>query len=211
MSLERWEKDDSLVARIESLDWRQRYQTAVLALRRLRAPVLEIAMPAEWGIPLDLVSSIFATLTAEPSNALADAIHTAADELQTAPLFSSEWDPGLTQEVQLETIGALLRLNDRLMDLDVDSAEYIVYKTRAMTTYLDEFVADSLTPNPAEDTHQRYHSQLGDEVGVYGLDYFGSRNIELELACHAGIVQQSPDEGFFSSAAGRELLELCGA
>jgi hypothetical protein len=38
------------------------------------------------------------------------------------------------------------------------------------------------------------------------LGYFGSRNIELEFACHAAIVNQSSDEGFFSSAEGRELL-----
>jgi hypothetical protein len=40
----------------------------------------------------------------------------------------------------------------------------------------------------------------------YELGYFGSRNIELEFACHAAIVNQSSDEGFFSSAEGRELL-----
>lgn len=45
-----------------------------------------------------------------------------------------------------------------------------------------------------------------DEIRVYGLGYFGSRNIELEFACHAAIVNQSSDGGFFFSAEGRELL-----
>jgi hypothetical protein len=122
-----WERDDSLVARIESLDWRQRYQTAVMALRRLRVPLMEFGMPADWGVPLDLVRSLFVTLTAEPGDALADAVHTGIDELQMAPLLADREyvDPDLIQEVQLEAIGCLLMLNHGLMDLDVDSTEDI--------------------------------------------------------------------------------------
>jgi hypothetical protein len=203
-----WERDDSLVARIESLDWRQRYQTAVMALRRLRVPLMEFGMPADWGVPLDLVRSLFVTLTAEPGDALADAVHTGVDELQMAPLLADREyaDPDLIQQVQLEAIGCLLMLNDGLMDLDVDSTEYIAYRVRAMSHYLDRCIDDSLTPDPGEDAHELYLSQLGDEIRVYELGYFGSRNIELEFACHAAIVNQSSDEGFFSSAAGRELL-----
>src|ERR1700730_11174136 len=97
-----WERDDSLVARIESLDWRQRYQTAVMALRRLRVPLMEFGMPADWGVPLDLVRSLCVTLTAEPGDALADTVHTGVDELQMAPLLADREyaDPDLIQQVQ---------------------------------------------------------------------------------------------------------------
>jgi len=203
-----WERDDSLVARIESLDWRQRYQTAVMALLRLRAPMMEFGMPADWGVRLDLVSSLFVTLTAEPGDALAEAVHTCIDELKTAPLLADgEYvDPDLVQEVQLEAVSCLLTLSDGLMDLDVDSTEYIAYRVRAMSRYLDGLIDDTLTPDPDEDAHELYLSQLRDEIRTYGLGYFGSRNIELEFACHAAIVSQSSDGGFFFSAEGRELL-----
>lgn len=203
-----WERDGSLVARIESLDWRQRYQTAVMALRRLRAPLMEFGMPADWGVPLDLVRSLFVTLTAEPGDALADAVHTGVDALRRAPLVADREyvDADLIQEVQLDAIGCLLMLNDGLMDLDVDSTEDIAYRVRAISHYLDGFIDDSHIPDPGEDAHELYLSQLGDEIRVYELGYFGSRNIELEFACHAAIVTQSSAEGFFSSAAGRELL-----
>ena len=130
-----WERDDSLIARIESLDWRQRYQTAVMALRRLRVPLMEFGMPADWGVPVDLVRCLFVTLTAEPGDALADAVHTGIDELQMAPLLADREyvDPDLIQEVQLEAIGCLLMLTDGLMDLDVDSTENIAYGVRAMS------------------------------------------------------------------------------
>jgi hypothetical protein len=75
-----------------------------------------------------------------------------------------------------------------------------------MFHYLDECIDDALTPDPGGDAHDLYLSQLGDEIRVYELGYFGSRNIELEFACHAAIVNQSSDEGFFSSAEGRELV-----
>lgn len=203
-----WERDGSLVARIESLDWRQRYQTAVMALRRLRVPLLEFGMPAEWGVPLDLLSSLFVTLTAEPGDALAAAVHTGVDALRRAPLVADREyvDADLIQEVQLEVIGCLLMLNDGLMDLDVDSTEDIAYRVRAISHYLDGCIDDAHTPDPGEDAHERYLSQLTDAIRVYELGYFGSRNIELEFACHAAIVTQRSAEGFFSAAAGRDLL-----
>jgi hypothetical protein len=203
-----WERDGALVARIESLDWRQRYQTAVMALRRLRVPLLEFGMPAAWGVPVDLVRSLFVTLTAEPRDALADAVHTGVGALQMAPLLADREyvDPDLIQEVQLEAIGCLLTLNDGLMDLDVDSTEDIAYRVRAMSHYLDQCIDDARTPDPGEDAHALYLSQLREEIRVYEVGYFGSRNLELEFACHAAIVNQRSDERFFSSAAGRELV-----
>lgn len=201
-----WESDDSLLARIGSMDRHQRYRTAVMALRRLRAPLVEIPMPTEWGVRQDLVSSLFVTLTAEPTDALAEAVHTAVGELRAAPLFESEWDPELTEEIQLDTIDGLLTLGATLMDPDPPSTEQIVSKARSLSHYLDECIADSLMPEPDKDAQQLYLSRLGDEVRAYDLGYFGSRNLELEFACHAAIIHHDSHQDFFSSAAGQELL-----
>ncbi|MET8453765.1 hypothetical protein [Streptomyces sp. NPDC005209] len=200
-----WERDDSRTARIASMHWRQQYQTAVMAICRLRKPLLEVDMPADWAVPPDLIGSMFETMLAEPTEALDHEVRGQADEVLQAPLFEFELEPEFVEEVQLEALNGLLMLGEGLRELGAKRADYIVYRVRAMTTYVDEVIADSLRLDPDEGTHRRYLSQLGNDVRAYGLGYFGSRNIELEFACHGAIVQSS-DVDFFSSAAGRELL-----
>lgn len=200
-----WESDDSRTARIASMHWRQRYQTAVMALCRLRKPLLEVEMPADWGIPPVLVGSMFETLLAEPTEALDHDVRGQAAELLRTPRFGYHEDPEFVEQVQLEALSGLLMLGEGLRELHAERADYIVYRVRAMTTYVDEVIDDSLSLDPDEDTHRDYLSRLGNDVRAYGLGYFGSRNIELEFACHEAIVQSS-DADFFSSADGRELL-----
>jgi hypothetical protein len=188
------------------MHWRQRYLTAVMAVRRLRKPLLEVDMPSDWAVPLDLIGSMFETLVAEPTEALDHEVRGQAAELMQAPLFEFVLEPEFVEQVQLEALGGVLMLGEGLWELDAERADYIVYRVRAMTTYVDGVIADSLRLDPDEGAHQRYLSRLGDEVRAYDLGYFGSLNIELEFACHTAIIHQSSDEDFFASAAGRELL-----
>lgn len=201
-----WERDDTRTARIAAMDWRQRYRTAVMALCRLRTSLLEVGLLADWGISPDLVGSLFGALLADPAEAVDHEVRARAAELTQAPLFASEQEPEFAEQVQLEVLSGLLMLGEGVMELDAKRADYIVYRVRAMTTYVDAVIADSLAPDPDEEAHQRYLSRLGDEVRAYGVGYFGSRNLELEFDCRTAIEEQGEAEGFFSSTAGRELL-----
>jgi hypothetical protein len=205
-----WEQDASRTERIAALDARQRFLTAALALRRLRAAVLDVGLPADWGIPAELVGGLFATLVAEPTQELAEAVHRQAAELLQTPVFGPfEMEPEFVEEVQMEALSGLLMLDEGLPELDVEQADYIVYRVRAMAVYVDGTISDSLRVDPEDEPHQRYVDRLGGEVGAYGLGYFGSRNLEREFACHAAIVDPGSAGAFFTSVAGREQTRLC--
>jgi hypothetical protein len=200
-----WQRDESLDSWISAADWLRRHQATSLALRRLRAPLLDIEMPAEWGIDQRLVESLFDILASGPS----DSVQNIISDIRMAPLFESEVDPTLAEEVQLEAIGGLLDFGDSHRDLDVKTTGRIITIAREMAHYLDQFFADSLTPDPLEDAHRGYVSQLDASVAAYGLDYYGSRNIKVEFDCRDAIDRWPDGEGMFTTLSGRELLQLC--
>ncbi|NUS17125.1 MAG: hypothetical protein HOY69_37990 [Streptomyces sp.] len=205
-----WEQDASRTERIAALDARQRFLTAALALRRLRAAVLDVGLPADWGVPAELVGGLFATLAAEPTQELAEAVHGQVAELLETPVFGPfEMEPEFVEQVQLEALSGLVMMDEGLPELDVEQADYIVYRVRAMADYTDGMISDSLRMDPDEEPHQRYLDRLGAEVRAYGLGYFGSRNLEREFACHAAIVDPGSAGSFFTSAVGREQARLC--
>jgi hypothetical protein len=200
-----WQRDESLDSWISAADWLRRHQAASLALRRLRAPLLDIEMPAEWGIDRRLVESLFDILASWPS----DSVQNIISDIRMAPLFESEVYPTLAEEVQLEAIGGLLDFGDSHRDLDVKTTGRIITIARGMAHYLDQLFADSLTLDPLEDAHRGYVSQLDASVAAYAMDYYGSRNIKVEFDCR-DVIDRWPDgEGMFTTPSGRELLQLC--
>jgi hypothetical protein len=200
-----WQRDESLDSWISAADRLQRHDAAVFALRRLRAPLLDIEMPEEWGIQRQLVESLFDILGSGPS----DSVQNIISDIRTAPLFESEVDPEVGEEIQLEAIAGLLDLGDAHHDLDVKTAERIIAIPRAMAHGLDRLFADSMTSDPLEDGHRQYVSALDASVAAYGLDYYGSRNIEVEFACRDAIDRWQDGEALFTAPSRRELLELC--
>jgi hypothetical protein len=210
-----WQRDESLDSWIEAANQRQRYHAAALAVRRLRAPLLQIEMPGEWGVAVSLADALFDAMAAGPGARFTDLVA----ELRTTPLFSSEVDANLAQEVQLNAIDGLQSLGDAQHDLDAATTERIISHARGQAHYLDEFVADQPMPDPLEpdplepdpleeEAHQRYLAGLGADVREYGLDYYGSRNIDVEFACRA-VIDARDGDGLLASPAGRELFELC--
>jgi hypothetical protein len=200
-----WQRDESLVSWISAADRLQRHWAAVFALRRLRAPLLDIEMPGEWGIDRQLVESLFDVLASGPS----DCIQNIISDIRFAPLFESEIDPELAEEVQLHAIDGLLTFGDAQRDLDVEATERIIAIPRTMAHYLDQFFADSMTPDPLEDIHRQYVSELDASVAAYGLDYYGSRNIKVEFSCRDVIDRWQDGEALFTAPSGRQVLELC--
>jgi hypothetical protein len=200
-----WQRDESLDSWIDAADRRQRYQAAALAMRRLRGPLFKIEMPEECGIAVSLAEALFDAVAAGPGERFTDLVA----ELRGTPVFSSEVDANLAQWVQLGAIDGLPSLGDAQHDLNAATTERIISLARGSAHYLDEFVVDRPMPDPLEEkAHQWYLAGLGADVRKYGLDYYGSRNIEVEFACRVVIDARNSD-GLLASPTGRELFELC--
>ena len=75
-------------------------------------------------------------------------------ELRGTPLFESEVDPELAQEVQREAIGGPSTLGDAQRGLDGETTERIISMARGM----------ALTADPLEEAHQEYLAGLDGEV-----------------------------------------------
>jgi hypothetical protein len=162
------------------------------------------------GGSVSLAQALFDAMVAGPGERFTDLLA----ELRATPLFSSEVDANLAQWVQLGAIDGLQSLGDAQHDLDAATTERIISLARGSAHYLDEFVVDQPMPDPlepdplGEEAHQRYLARLGADVREYGLDYYGSRNIEVEFACRA-VIDAWDGDRFLVSPSGRELFELC--
>ena len=78
------------------MDRAQRHQAAYLALRRLRAPLLGIPMPPEWGVH-PAVAGMLDAGAARLDGEADDRLRQTVVALSGTPLFESEADPEIAQ------------------------------------------------------------------------------------------------------------------
>ncbi len=204
-----WHDDVVLTERSAALAPRQRRQAAALALWRLRAPLFELAMDAEWGIDLSVLESLFQSAASAPGEQSNHRYRQAIVELCDAPLFTSEVDPEARELVQLETIARLLIFGEELEEAGPDKIEYIIDCPRGLADYLDGKVEDSFYSHPSQDDHRQYLATLAGPIRSYGLGYLASRNLTIEYACHDAVQSLPPTEGLLDTCAGRDLIALC--
>ncbi|MFJ8200165.1 hypothetical protein [Streptomyces sp. NPDC096152] len=204
-----WREDDTLSAQIRGMSRRQRHQAAYLALRRLQAPLVSIEMPADWGIDPAAVTTLLrkgaARLDGEADEGLAEAIV----DISSAPLFESEVEPELTELFQLEAINGWLLLGNALGEMSEEQTHEVVGLAREMATYLDSCMDDSLTVVDGEECRERYLAGADERLRAYGLGYFGTRNLEIERACHEAILAAPGDSHLLESPAGSRLEAAC--
>lgn len=180
--------------------------TAVLALWRLRAPLLMLGLDDTWGIHRTAVEHAFDALL--PSPGAAARTDGAAG---LAPLLADppEGEPEDTlAEFQLEVLAELAQWPP---DADPDAAhtERTLRLARDLSRHLDRLVEDSLWDHPAHRAHAHHLSTLpaGSPTG-----YHHARGVVVEAACHDLVTALPPGpDPLPATAAGREALALCEA
>jgi hypothetical protein len=206
-----WYADAALAGRTAALAPLQRRQAATLALWRLRSPLFAFELDADWGADPSVLESLFRSAASAPGEQSDTAYRQAIFELRGAPLFTSEIDPEMVAEVQLETIDRLLTFGETLNEAGAGEIERIIDCPRVVANGLDQRVEDSLHVHPSQDAHDRYLTTLAGPVQSYGLGYHASRNLSVEFACHNALQTLPPAEGLLDTSAGRDLLALCEA
>lgn len=204
-----WARDELLLQQVKEMGRLQRYEAATAALRRLQAPLLQIPMPTEWGIPFSAVESIVRYGHFELS-ALGDkGLHTAVSEVTEAPLFESEFSPNVYEEIQLDTLAGWMALEGNLSEMGESTAFEIIRSVRASSNYVDEWMDHSNLEFDGGVARRAYLADMPESVRGFDLGYFGSRNIDLERQCHE-VIQKSPESrSMFTLQEGRDLLEKC--
>ncbi|MFD9393171.1 hypothetical protein ACFWBB_21385 [Streptomyces sp. NPDC060000] len=204
-----WRFDETLTAQIRRMDRAQRHQAVFFALRRLQAPLSDIAMPQEWGVDSAVVELLLrqgaVRLNGEPD----DALQLALDRLSRAPLFESEIAPELAGLFQLEAISGWMLLSEALGEMSEDQTDTIVVRTRELAAHLDECVSGTLTVVPGEEDRECYLVDVAEPLRAYGLGYFATRNLVVENRCHEAILAATDGSHLPASVTGRELLALC--
>ncbi len=204
-----WRLDDRLTAQIRRMDRARRHQAAFFAVRRLQAPLSDIAMPQEWGVDQAAVEGLLHQGAARLDGELDDDFQQALDRLSRAPLFDSEVDPELAETFQLEAISGWMLLGQALGEMTEDQTDTIVVRTRELARYLDGCVDDTLTVVPGEKDRECYLANVADPLRGYGLGYFATRNLEVEGRCHEAVLTATDGTDLPASTTGRELLALC--
>lgn len=204
-----WRDDERLSAQIRAMGRHQRHQGAYLALRRLQAPLLGIEMPMGWGVDPTALSSLLHEGATRLDGEVNENLERAIADLCSAPLFESEVDPEFAESFQLEAINGWLMLGDALGEMSEMQTDRIISLAREMAFYLDSYIDGSLTPVDGRELHERYLDSIDDRLRTYGLGYFGTRNIEVESACHEAILAARIDEDLLNSSAGRQLEASC--
>ncbi|MET9652144.1 hypothetical protein ABZZ44_17995 [Streptomyces sp. NPDC006460] len=205
-----WARDEILRRQVREMGRPQRYEAAAVALRRLQAPLLNIPMPAEWGIPFSAVQSIAQYGQVELGVIGDEELHDAVSKVAEAPLFESELSPNVYEEIQLDTLAGWMALEGVLGEMDESTVFEIIRTVRALVKYVDDWMAYSDLEFEGESARRAYLAALPDTLRVFGLGYFGSRNIDLERQCHEAILKSSDGDGSaFTLKDGRDLLEKC--
>jgi hypothetical protein len=204
-----WQDDESLSAWIRAMGRRQRHQVAYLALRRLRAPLLGLPMPADWGVEPAALAALLRTGAARLDGRIDVEFAQAIAEFSAAPLFESEIEPEFAESFQLEALSGWLLLGDALGEMGEADTARIIGLARAMAVYLDDFMDGSLTEVGGGELRERYLADAGDRLRAYGLGYFGTRNLEVEGDCHEVILAAPADEDLLGSTAGLRLAAAC--
>ncbi|UXY20237.1 hypothetical protein N8I84_17080 [Streptomyces cynarae] len=204
-----WRDDETLSARIRAMRRGQRHQAAYLALRRLQAPLILLEMPQGWGVDPAAVDALLRSGETHLDGDVNEDLQQAIAELSAAPLFESEIEPEFAESFQLEAISGWLMLAEALGEMTEVQTETVIYLARELADYLDRYMESSLTVVEGEAIHERYLAGIDDRLRSYGLDYFGSRNLEVEGVCHKAILAAPEGEDVLSSAEGHELLNAC--
>ncbi|WP_327064940.1 hypothetical protein [Kitasatospora sp. NBC_01302] len=204
-----WREDGALSAQISAMSRRQRYQAAYLALRRLQAPLLTIEMPLEWGVETSLLGSLFRAGAAQLDGEVNENIDHAVAELVSAPLFESQIEPEFSESFQLEAINGWLMLSESLGEMSEEQTDRLVGLAREMAFYLDSQLEGSLTVVAGEAHRESYLAGVDDRFRAYRLGYFGTRNLEIEGACHESVLVDSLGDDLLGSDAGRRLAAAC--
>jgi hypothetical protein len=202
-----WRDDETLSAQIRAMTRQQRHQAAYLALRRLQAPLLDIAMPEEWGVDTAALTSVLRKGATRLDGEVHEDLEHAIAELCSAPLFESEIEPEFAESFQLEAINGWLMLGESLGEMS--EVQRAISLAREMAVYLDSFMDGSLTVVEGDELRERYLARVADNLRVYGMGYFGTRNLEIEGACHAAIIAVSASEDLLGSAVGHQLEATC--
>ncbi|MEU1653565.1 hypothetical protein ACH46N_21375 [Streptomyces pristinaespiralis] len=204
-----WRDDETLSAQIRAMTRQQRHQAAYLALRRLQAPLLDIAMPVEWGVDSAALTSVLREGATRLDGEVNEDLGHAIAELCSAPLFESEIEPEFAESFQLEVINGWLMLGESLGEMSEVQTDRAISLAREMAVYLDSYMDGSLTVVEGDELRERYLARVADNLRVYGLGYFGTRNLEIEGACHAAIIAVSASEDLLGSAVGHQLEATC--
>lgn len=196
-------------AQIRVMSRRQRHQAAYFALRRLQAPLLGIEMPTDWGIDPTVLTSLLHAGAAPLDGEANEDLERAVAELCSAPLFESGIEPEFAESFQLEAISGWLMLSEALGEMSEEQTDRVVRLARELAVYLDSYMAESLTEVGGGDLRESYLADIDDGLRSYGLGYFGTRNIEVEAACHEAVLAAPADGDLADSAVGRRLKAAC--
>ncbi|GAA0901450.1 hypothetical protein [Streptomyces thermoalcalitolerans] len=204
-----WHDDAILSAQIGAMDRQQRHQAAYLALRRLQAPLLGMEMPAYWGIDPAALGSLIRRGGERLDGEADEGFLQAIGRLTSAPLFNSEVESEFAESFQLEAIGGWLMLGEALGEMSATQTETLIYLARELADYLDGFMENSSAEIAGEEKRNACLTGVDDQLRSYGLRYFGTMNLAIELECHKTILAASDSDDLLASEAGRRLLVMC--
>ncbi|MFJ2631620.1 hypothetical protein ACIO6U_06600 [Streptomyces sp. NPDC087422] len=203
--------NEGLSAQVAAMGRGQRCQAAYFALRRLRGPLVGMAMPEEWGVdPAALAELLRAGADVADGGSGAEFARAVA-ALTAAPLFESEIEPEFAESFQLEALNGWLMLADALGEMSEADTERIIDVARATAVYLDDYMAGSLTEVAGEETRERWLADVDESLRVYGLGYFGTRNLAVEAECHDAVLAAPAGADLLTSAVRQRLEESCDA
>lgn len=145
-------------------------------------------------------------LDGEPHDGLTQAVA----HLSCAPLFESDVEPEFTESFQLEAINGWLMLEEALGEMSEERTERLVSLAREMAVYLDDYMDAVLTPVDGEEDRKRYLADVGQDLRVCRLGYFGTRNIEVERRCHEAILAGAAGDAL-EAPLGHSVQAACDA
>ncbi len=166
-------------------------------------------MPGEWGVDPAAVDSLIQNGQAQMDGETNRGLQQAVIELCSAPLFESEIEPEFAESFQLEAINGWLMLAEALGELSEAQTGRIIHLARELADYLDKYMKSSLTLVKGEGDRERYLDSVGGYLRSYDLGYFGTRNLEIEGACHEAILAALGHDELITSRVGHQLLDRC--
>ncbi|MFD0367666.1 hypothetical protein [Streptomyces sp. NPDC127114] len=206
-----WYKDEHLAREVASMTPTQRRKAAILALWRLQAPLMGLAMPQEWGIDRQVLEAVERASESALKNAEDGSLRAAAEEISRASIFADEGDlyPEGNQELQLEVMASWIHLCEVWEEMRPEATKSILMKVRQLTIGEDAGVQQSLSVIAGEVERQTYLEGVDGTLAEYGLGYFGTRNIEIERRCNNVILRSSDGLELWEIGPGREVRQLC--
>ncbi|WP_141726644.1 hypothetical protein [Actinacidiphila rubida] len=168
-----------------------------------------IAMPEEWGVDPAVLARLLGAGAGRLDGGADGELATAIADLRSTPLFASEVEPEVAESFQLDALSAWLTFADVLGAMGEEDTERIVRLARELAVYLDDVMEASLIVVPGDGARARYLAEVGDGPRAYGLGYFGTRNLEVEAACHEAIASAGPEAEALDPAAVRRCMAVC--